>query len=181
MDTVRHGGTGRLASAGIVLGLSLGGFADGIIFHQVLQWHHMLTSVADPEISDDLALNITADGLFHVATWIMAVIGLVLLWHARRAFGVLHWARTFVGSILMGAGIFNLVEGIVDHHLLGLHHVRTDAENVLLWDLGFLALGLALLVAGWAMRRSAVGREAPAAKPSPAAYAAAGSKPERRP
>jgi uncharacterized membrane protein len=25
------------------MGLGLGGFLDGIVLHQVLQWHHMLT------------------------------------------------------------------------------------------------------------------------------------------
>jgi uncharacterized membrane protein len=34
--------------AGIFLGLGLGGFFDGIILHQVLQWHHMLTSAGFP-------------------------------------------------------------------------------------------------------------------------------------
>jgi uncharacterized membrane protein len=29
---------------GVVLGVGLGGFVDGILLHQVLQWHHMLTS-----------------------------------------------------------------------------------------------------------------------------------------
>ena len=35
-------------SAGILFGLGLGGFFDGIILHQVLQWHHMLTSDGYP-------------------------------------------------------------------------------------------------------------------------------------
>lgn len=30
---------------GIVLGVGLGGFFDGIVLHQVLQWHHMFSSV----------------------------------------------------------------------------------------------------------------------------------------
>jgi uncharacterized membrane protein len=27
-------------AAGIFLGLGLGGFFDGIVLHQILQWHH---------------------------------------------------------------------------------------------------------------------------------------------
>ncbi len=27
-----------------ILGVGLGGFVDGIVLHQVLQWHHMLSS-----------------------------------------------------------------------------------------------------------------------------------------
>lgn len=46
MDEARAG-TARPASIqlpGIVLGVGLGGFVDGILLHQLLQWHHMLTS-----------------------------------------------------------------------------------------------------------------------------------------
>lgn len=152
MDTVPP--SPALTRAGIVLGLSLGGFFDGIVFHQMLQWHHMLTSVADPAVSGDITLNTLADGLFHAAAWVLAVVGLALLWLARRDFGAQRWARGFVGSILIGAGVFNLVEGLVDHHLLGIHHVRTGSPNELLWDLGFLASGVVLAVAGWALRQS---------------------------
>jgi len=34
----------RLVASGIYLGAGLGGFVDGIVLHQILQWHHMLTS-----------------------------------------------------------------------------------------------------------------------------------------
>ncbi|HEU5099504.1 MAG TPA: DUF2243 domain-containing protein [Roseiflexaceae bacterium] len=37
-----------LSVAGIWLGLGLGGFFDGIVFHQILRWHHMLTSAGYP-------------------------------------------------------------------------------------------------------------------------------------
>lgn len=50
-------------------------------------------------------------------------------------------------------GIFNLVEGVIDHTILGLHHVR-EGGNELPWDLGFLALGVVLIVGGWLLVRS---------------------------
>src|SRR4051794_35429080 len=34
----------RLRLPGTILGVGLGGFVDGILLHQILQWHHMLTS-----------------------------------------------------------------------------------------------------------------------------------------
>jgi hypothetical protein len=55
--------------------------------------------------------------------------------------------------MLFGWGLFNVVEGVVDHHLLGIHHVREGA-NQTAWDLGFLALGVALLVGGWLLTRN---------------------------
>jgi len=39
-----------LIAAGIFLGLGLGGFVDGILLHQILQWHHMLSNVMDCSI-----------------------------------------------------------------------------------------------------------------------------------
>jgi len=55
-----------------------------------------------------------------------------------------------VGTILIGFGLFNLVEGIVDHHILGLHHVNETVppEQWIWWDLGFLIWGAAMLAAG---------------------------------
>jgi uncharacterized membrane protein len=58
-----------------------------------------------------------------------------------------------VGCLLLGWGIFNLAEGVVNHHLLGLHHVRDDLGGPLSWDLGFLALGLVLVVLGRLLQR----------------------------
>ena len=57
------------------------------------------------------------------------------------------------GLVLAGWGIFNVVEGLIDHHLLGVHHVRDDLGAPLSWDLGFLAFGLGLIAAGWALHR----------------------------
>jgi uncharacterized membrane protein len=31
-------------SPGVLIGFGVGGFVDGIVLHQILQWHHMLTS-----------------------------------------------------------------------------------------------------------------------------------------
>jgi uncharacterized membrane protein len=141
-----------LASAAIVLGLGLGGFVDGIVFHQVLQWHHMATSHADPTVAGDLGLNMRLDGLFHAATWLLVALGLALLHRAwRRADGPPD-GRVLLGGLLAGWGIFNLVEGVVDHHLLGIHHVHPS--GALAWDLAFLAFGAALVLGGWSVARA---------------------------
>jgi len=98
-----------------------------------------------------LKVNTTADGFFHAATWVAVVVGLVLLWRATRGALTLTW-RSLFGLMLAGWGLFNLVEGIVDHHILQIHHVR-PGENALGWDLGFLALGVVLVITGLAMYR----------------------------
>ena len=139
---------------GVVLGIGLGGFVDGIVLHQVLQWHHMLTSAGYPADSvSNLTLNTFFDGLFHAATWIATAIGLVMLHRAvrrRRAWS----GRRLLGGMAIGWGAFNLVEGIIDHHVLGLHHVRENAANVLLWDIGFLVFGAVLIVIGYALAQT---------------------------
>lgn len=145
-------GRGYPTVAGIFLGLGLGGFFDGIILHQVLQWHHMLTSAGYPaDTLDNLKFNVMWDGLFHITTYMFTAIGLALL--ARPAFrSHAPWSgKMLVGAMLMGFGIFNLVEGIVDHHLLGLHHVNETVPQSqwIYWDLGFLVWGALMLAGGW--------------------------------
>jgi uncharacterized membrane protein len=144
-------------SAGILLGLGLGGFFDGIILHQVLQWHHMLTSAGFPPNSiDNLEFNTLWDGIFHLATYVFVLLGVILLWKRARRAHVRWSGKLLAGTILTGFGIFNLVEGIVNHHLLGLHHVNETVarEQWIYWDLGFLAWGAAMLAGGWLLTRS---------------------------
>jgi uncharacterized membrane protein len=140
---------------GILLGVGLGGFVDGILLHQVLQWHHMLTAegCCPATTVAGLEANTLADGFFHVATWFAVVIAttaMVKLWQRGRL--APPWRR-HVGLALAGWGLFNLVEGLIDHEILGLHHVRDDLGGPVSWDLGFLALGLMLLVGGLALAR----------------------------
>ena len=138
--------------AGIVLGVGLGGFVDGIVLHQILQWHHMLTSAGYPATSiGNMEVNMVADGLFDATTWVITVIGLVLLWRAKIQ-DEQPPMRIFVGSIAIGWGLFNLVEGIIDHHILGIHHVRSGPHQ-LVWDLAFLAFGAVLVIMGWILVR----------------------------
>jgi uncharacterized membrane protein len=76
----------RFVAAGLMLGVGLGGFVDGIVLHQILQWHHMLTSTAaySDATVQDLEVNTLWDGLFHASTWVFVVVGLYLLWRAWR-------------------------------------------------------------------------------------------------
>src|SRR5215211_966494 len=142
-----------LVAAGIWLGLGLGGFFDGIVFHQILQWHHLISTPTPPTSIDNLELNTLADGLFHAATWLVTVVAIALAWRAVQLERVPR-PPYLVGGVLLGWGAFNLVEEVVDHHLLNLHHVR-PGPNELAWDLAFLAWGAAMAVVGWwLMRRS---------------------------
>ncbi len=138
-------------SAGIWLGLGLGGFFDGIVLHQILQWHHMLTSAGYPADSvEQLKVNTFWDGMFHASTYIFVAIGLAILWRAARRPHLPWSGKMLAGSMLMGFGIFNVVEGIVNHHILQIHHVNetVPADQWIYWDIGFLLWGAAMLVGG---------------------------------
>jgi uncharacterized membrane protein len=140
----------------VLLGVGLGGFVDGIVLHQILQWHHMLTATGDHPAStvDGLEENMLADGLFHAATWCFVAVGSLLLVRAWQQGWLAPPWRFHIGLLLAGWGIFNLVEGLVDHHLLTVHHVRDDVADPLWWDVGFLGFGAALIVVGLLMARS---------------------------
>ena len=143
-----------LIVAGIVLGLGQGGFFDGIVFHQLLQWHHMFSSVRSDMTVAGLELNTLGDGLFHLLDWILTLTGIFLLWRAGKHQDVPWSGQVFGGAMLIGAGLFNLVEGIINHHILGIHHLRLG-PNQLLWDLGFLAVGALLAGIGVHLVRTA--------------------------
>jgi len=144
-------------AAGILLGLGLGGFFDGIMLHQVLQWHHMLTSAGYPADSvQNLEVNTLWDGLFHSTTYIFVLLGLIILWRTAHRSHVRWSGKLLWGTMLIGFGLFNLVEGIIDHHLLGIHHVNETVpqDQWIYWDLGFLVWGALMLIGGGRLMRT---------------------------
>jgi uncharacterized membrane protein len=148
---------GRIpVSAGILFGLGLGGFFDGIVLHQMLQWHHMLSSWYPITDLESLELNTFWDGLFHATTSLFVIAGLFILWRAAHRQHLAWSNRMLAGTLLIGFGLFNTVEGIVDHQLLGIHHVNELAprDRWLVWDMGFLLWGVAMLVGGGFVTRA---------------------------
>ena len=140
-------------TSGLLFGLGLGGFVDGIVLHQILQWHHMVSAETPPTTLAGLELNTLADGFFHLATWFLVAAASVTSIAAWRQ-GRLAPSWSFhLGLVLLGWGVFNVVEGLIDHQILGIHHVRDDLGAPLSWDLGFLASGLLLVGAGWLVHR----------------------------
>jgi uncharacterized membrane protein len=132
----------------------MGGFVDGIGLHQLLQLHNMLSAkyptrgIAPDQLVVNLEINMFWDGLFHVFTWVMTAVGIALFWNAVRRPDVPLRTSTLLGSMIFGWGLFNLVEGVIDHHILHIHHV-TESANHLTWDLAFLASGVAMIIVGW--------------------------------
>jgi uncharacterized membrane protein len=151
----RESSRSLLIATGLILGASQAGFFDGIVIHQLLQWHHMFSAVKTDTTVAGLELNTYGDGLFHLLDWVLTILGLTLLWQVVKRPAVSRSTPLFVGALLLGAGLFNLVEGTIDHHLLGIHHVRAGAHEAA-YDLGFLVisslialLGIVLMRLGW--------------------------------
>ena len=149
MVLAKHYRRGPLISAGILLGIGLGGFFDGIVFHQILQMHNMLSNKIPPDTLVNAKINMMWDGYFHAMVWLITVIGVYRLFRAAKRDEVVWSGHILFGAWLAGWGLFNLVEGIINHHLLALHHVMDYAANKQIYDLAFLASGVLLMLIGW--------------------------------
>lgn len=141
----------RIVTSGLLLGLGLGGFFDGIVFHQLLGWHHMIctTDTCKPHTVAELEWQNFTDGLFHAACWVLCIAGLGVLSSGDR---LERFARPFFGWMTAGWGIFNVVEGLIDHIILGIHHVRPGPSQGA-WDIGFLVWGALFTALGWIIAR----------------------------
>ena len=146
-----------LFKAAVVLGTGLGAFIDGIVLHQILGWHHLIctTETCRPDSVAALELQNTQDGLFHLAAFGLTIAGLTLVWHAHRDAAARGMGRMVAGGAVVGWGVFNFVEGLIDHQILGLHHVKPDSPHWFAYDMLFLASGLLLVVIGFAVARRA--------------------------
>ena len=168
-------GTGRpLLTPALLLGIGFGGFLDGIVFHQLLQWHHVLTAdeCCPATTLAGLEDNTFADGVFHATVWVVSLAGAfaaLAAWHEGRL--APPW-RAQIGALLAGWGIFNLIDS-GNHFILGLHHVRDDLGGPVGWDLGFLFFALALICTGAALVASTRGGR-PAGSPEGSAGSSGG-------
>lgn len=135
-----------------MLGIGLGGFVDGILLHQIWQVHAMLSAKVPLNSMENMQTNMSADGLFHAVVWVATFLGVVMLFNAAKRADVLWSDRALYGSMLAGWGIFNVVEGVIDHHVLELHHV-VQRLGQSMWDWLFLGVSVALIAAGWTIAR----------------------------
>lgn len=135
---------------GAVLGFALGGFFDGILLHQILQWHHLLSLV--PGMAD-VRLQVLWDGYFHALMYVIAAVALFGLWRAHKS-GQEGWGQPLFGVVLVGFGLWHIVDSVASHWVLGIHRIKLDSPNPLIWDLIWLtAFGIVPLVIGVLMLR----------------------------
>lgn len=120
-----------------LFGIGIIGMLDGIVFHQILQWHSV-------NIHTDRVHQIISDGVFHLFVTVIIFIAGIMLWKRNPQ----DKPNTFWGSFLLGAGVFNLLEGIVNHHILEIHHVKPGPSEFL-FDISYDIFALLLLGIGW--------------------------------
>lgn len=150
----------RAMVGSVLIGVGLGGFVDGIVLHQIMQWHNMLSNVYPPDTMERMQLNMLWDGIFHALVWVVTLAGICLLWSAARHHEGIPTRRAFAGAMILGWGLFNLIEGLIDHQLLALHYVRQVA-NYTVYNLTFLAVGgVLLIIVGWALIKAGSGTAA---------------------
>lgn len=140
----------RKATAGwLLVGFALGGFFDGILLHQILQWHHLLSGLDDP-LGSDLNFQITMDGLFHLLMYLVAIIGVVLLLSGRAVGGRAGTTADILRLVLIGFATWHIADAVLSHWLLGLHRIRMDTDTPIVWDVAWLvAFGIAPLVVAY--------------------------------
>jgi uncharacterized membrane protein len=131
----------RNIGSGLLFGLGLTAFLDETVFHQLLHWHHFYDKATT-------TAGLVSDGLFHAFSWFATVGGVFLIadLRRRRAWQLQRW----MGSVLLGAGAFQLYDGTIQHKIMRLHQIRY-VDNVLIYDLIWNLSALALIVVGIAL------------------------------
>jgi len=139
MTEIKAGAERHQQIGAVIIGIALAGFFDGILLHQVLQWHHLL-SLVEGESLQDIRTQILADGLFHVLMYVLAGIGLWLLWRGRTAEARSSADRALLAGFFLGFGAWQFLDVILFHWIVGIHRIRVDVPNPLAWDIGWVVL-----------------------------------------
>ena len=108
----------------------------------------MFTNIESGNTVAGLELNTLGDGIFHVVDWLLTLAGIIVLWNAVKSDRVSLSTSDLIGSFCIGAGLFNVVEGILSHHVFQIHHVKPGIHQ-LAWDLGFIGAGIVSIAVGW--------------------------------
>ena len=127
--------------AGIFFGLGAIAFIDETVFHQLLHWHHFYDK-------STLAVGLISDGLFHAFSWFATVASLFIVAHLRK---IRAWdKRRWMGAAVLGAGVFQLYDGIIQHKIFRLHQIRYDVE-IFYYDLVWNVLAIFMILIGWGL------------------------------
>ncbi|UPM55000.1 DUF2243 domain-containing protein [Gottfriedia acidiceleris] len=105
--------------SGFLFGLGLVAFFDEAVFHQLLHWHHFYDK-------STTALGLISDGLFHAFSWFATIGSLFMFANLRRKKSL--YIKRWIGGVLLGAGLFQLYDGTVQHKWMKLHQIRYNVD-----------------------------------------------------
>ncbi|XRG77507.1 DUF2243 domain-containing protein [Rossellomorea sp. GAMAL-10_SWC] len=105
--------------SGILFGLGLVAFFDEAVFHQLLHWHHFYDK-------STTSLGLISDGLFHAFSWFATIGSLFMFANLRRKKSL--FIKRWIGGVLLGAGLFQLYDGTVQHKWMKLHQIRYNVD-----------------------------------------------------
>lgn len=143
-----------LTTASTVLGIGLGGFFDGIVLHQVLQVHEMLSNKVPATEYIGKSINMFWDGIFHAFCLIVVLIGIILFWRLLKKQDIDRSGALLGGGLLIGWAMFNIVEGVIDHHLLKLQNVIEFSADHNTANYIFLGVSVVMFIIGYLIVKS---------------------------
>ena len=135
---------------GLAAGVGLGAFVDGILFHQILQWHHFVSDDVSMTSLSGLETNTLWDGIFHAFSWMVCAAGIWMLWQAGRR-GAMPARHVLLGAMLAGWGAFSFVDGALLHLVAGIHHLYQRGDFELGSDIIYLVASAAIFAIGVAV------------------------------
>lgn len=142
-----------LLAAGVA-GFGFSGLVDVLVLHHVLQLHHLLSGIYDPGRLAGLRTNLVADGLFSLGMLAIMLAGIGWLWRIDRRRHTPLAVAPLAGAGLLGLGLFDLFDVVVNHYLLGLHHATHGPGN---FDPHWVVVSVAFIAGGGLLLRSTRG------------------------
>ncbi|WP_088043126.1 DUF2243 domain-containing protein [Bacillus sp. EAC] len=125
--------------SGILFGLGLIAFIDETVFHQLLHWHHFYDK-------STTGLGLISDGLLHAFSWFATIASLFMLANLRR--NKVFWIERWCGGLFLGAGLFQLYDGTIQHKLMRLHQIRYKVD-ILPYDLTWNITAAVIVLCGF--------------------------------
>jgi len=108
----------------------------------------MLSVTLPPDTLDAKSVNMFWDGIFHAFTFIVVLIGLIAFWKASRQSHTEKSGKLLAGSMLCGWALFNLIEGVINHHIFSIHSVRDKNADSDFYNYAFLIISAIMLTLG---------------------------------
>lgn len=129
--------------SGFLFGIGFVAFIDETVFHQLLHWHHFYDR-------STTSIGLISDGFFHAFSWFATVGALFLVARLRyqKAFLFTRW----IGGMMLGGGLFQLYDGIVQHKIMKIHQIRY-VDNLFIYDLIWNIAAIVILGIGIVLER----------------------------